>query len=62
VLIFLENLASRHKKPEFNCGVEELDKYLHYQASQDVKRNLSAAYVLADQDGEVIGYFTLGFQ
>jgi predicted GNAT family N-acyltransferase len=59
VLIFLEKLASRHKKSEFNCGIEELDKYLHCQASQDVKRSLSTAYVLADQDGEIIGYFTL---
>jgi len=36
-----------------------LDKYLHTQAKQDVKRKLSACFILSDDGGYVKGYYTL---
>lgn len=54
------HLNSNHKKAEFTCGVGMLDDYLHKQANQDVKRKLSACFVLLDEyNGLIKGYYTL---
>ncbi len=52
-------LETSHKKGDFSCGQLMLDKYLHTQAKQDVKRKLSACFILPDDDGVVKGYYTL---
>lgn len=52
-------LNAFHKKSAFNCGKALLDNYLRRQAKQDVKRKLAACFVLADEDNNVNGYFTL---
>lgn len=53
-------LSSKHKKSEFTCGVEMLDDYLHKQANQDIRRKLTACFVLIDEGKELIkGYYTL---
>jgi predicted GNAT family N-acyltransferase len=55
-----ETLSSRHRKVEFSCGKEMLDNYLHKQANQDIKRKLSACFVINDQKTNLIkGYYTL---
>jgi predicted GNAT family N-acyltransferase len=55
-----ENLNSRHRKNEFSCGKELLDNYLHKQASQDIKRKLSACFILNDDESNLVkGYYTL---
>lgn len=55
-----EPLSSAHKKSDFSCGKEILDRYLHYQANQDVKRKLSACFVVIDEETNLIkGYYTL---
>jgi GNAT superfamily N-acetyltransferase len=51
-------LDSSHNKENFNCGKTLLDAYLHKQAKQDVKRRLSACFVLSDGN-EIKGYYTL---
>ena len=44
----------------FNCGKFLLDAYLKTQASQDVKRKLSACFVSVDHvSGLIQGYYTL---
>ena len=54
------NLNSKHKKTEFTCGVGMLDDYLHKQANQDVKRKLSACFVMLDEENNQLrGYYTL---
>ncbi len=55
----IELLDSSHIKSDFDCGHEMLNTYLSRQAGQDVKRDLSACYVLADESKKVIGYYTL---
>ncbi|MEM6641758.1 MAG: GNAT family N-acetyltransferase [Bacteroidota bacterium] len=53
------SLTKSHKKSEFSCGNQLLDGYLHMQASQDVKRKLSACFVLLDESNNLKGYYTL---
>ena len=52
-------LNSSHKKGSFSCGKPLLDNYIHTQAKQDVKRKLSACFILADAENKVKGYYTL---
>src|SRR5690606_5072126 len=55
-----ESLNSVHKKSDFSCGKEMLDDYLHKQANQDIKRKLSACFVVKEEQTELIkGYYTL---
>ncbi|MBS3789230.1 GNAT family N-acetyltransferase [Candidatus Bipolaricaulota bacterium] len=49
-----------HDRSGFNCGVEDLDKYLRKYANQDLERGVSTPYVLTKGDGsDIIGYYTL---
>ncbi|MDP4026610.1 GNAT family N-acetyltransferase [Methylobacterium sp. NEAU 140] len=44
----------------FTCGVEALDRYLHSQVGQDVRRRVTACYVAVETaTGEIAGYYTL---
>ncbi|MEA3496644.1 MAG: GNAT family N-acetyltransferase [Bacteroidota bacterium] len=53
-----EVLNPIHRKMEFSCGKDILDKYLHQQANQDIKRKLTVCFVLTDS--EIIkGYYTI---
>ncbi|MDX2432761.1 MAG: GNAT family N-acetyltransferase, partial [Bacteroides sp.] len=55
-----ESLNAEHRESEFSCGKEMLDNYLHKQASQDIKRKLTACFVLIDHESNLIkGYYTL---
>jgi predicted GNAT family N-acyltransferase len=55
-----ENLNSNHRKKEFSCGKEMLDNYLHKQANQDIRRKLSACFVLNAKESDLLkGYYTL---
>lgn len=55
-----ESLNSTHDKENFSCGIALLDNYLKKQAKQDVKRKLSACFVLSDDSKKKIkGYYTL---
>ncbi|GEP95749.1 GNAT family N-acetyltransferase [Chitinophaga cymbidii] len=52
-------LRSSHNKKDFSCGKQSLDKHIQEQASQDVKRKLSACFILEDENDIVKGYYTL---
>jgi len=55
-----EPLDSKHKKSEFSCGKEMLDTYIQKQANQDVKRKLSACFVITETETNLIkSYYTL---
>ncbi|KAF2518271.1 GNAT family N-acetyltransferase [Flavobacterium salilacus subsp. salilacus] len=55
-----EVLNKSHNKSDFYCGKELLDNYIRKQASQDIKKDLSACYVFCEGDNkEVTGYYTL---
>ena len=56
----IEPLGSRHDRAAFACGVEALDRYLHQQAGQDMRRRLAAVFVLDDAlENTIAGYYTL---
>jgi len=60
VEIIIELLNNSHNKKEFDCGNSMLNNYIRQQAKQDVKRDLSACFVLNDRlMQKMIGYYTL---
>ena len=52
-------LNSAYNKKSFSCGKTVLDDYLHKYASQDIKRNVSACFILPKDNAYIIGYYTL---
>jgi GNAT superfamily N-acetyltransferase len=55
----VEPLAAHHDRASFVCGNDELDAYLPFQAGQDLRRKVAAPFVMLDQTGAVVGYYTL---
>jgi GNAT superfamily N-acetyltransferase len=56
----LEVLASAHEREGFDCGVPALNAYLVNQATQDVRRRVSACFVAVEaSSGKLAGYYTL---
>lgn len=50
----------KQDRTEFACGNEALDRYLKTQATQDMRRRISACYIASDrQTGRIAGYYTL---
>lgn len=57
----IEPLGAHHDRTAFTCGEESLDRYLHTQAGQDVRRKANAVFVLVDPAaaGCILGFYTL---
>ena len=57
----IEPLNSKvHDRGNFSCGEISLDHYIKQRASQDIKKQVSAAFVLVDNPNpEILGYYTL---
>jgi len=57
----VEPLTSRHDRSSFSSGVEALDRYLHQQAGQDMRKRVACCYVLtrAPEPERVLGFYTL---
>jgi len=56
----IELLGPRHDKAGFSSGVEALDRYLRTQATQDIRRRVTACHVAVDAPGgKIAGYYTL---
>lgn len=56
----LEALNAGHDRASFACGVEALDQYFQNQATQDVRRRVSACYVAVENgSSKVAAYYTL---
>jgi len=52
-------LTSDYHKQKFQSGTDQLDNYLQRQAGQDVKRKLTAVFILPGEDYIIKGYYTL---
>jgi predicted GNAT family N-acyltransferase len=60
MILLTENLRSSHKIKEFTCGSPMLDNYLKHQASQDIKKKLTACFVYTEHEVNLVkGYYTL---
>ncbi len=59
--LVIEPLNTTHGKADFHCDVEALDRYIHKQAGQDIKRRISRVFVATqpDKPKKVLGYYTL---
>jgi GNAT superfamily N-acetyltransferase len=57
----IEPLGTHHDRSGFSCGVDDLDRYLRTQASQDVRRRANGVFVLVEPEKPetVLGYYTL---
>jgi GNAT superfamily N-acetyltransferase len=56
----VEVLGPGHARDGFSCGVTVLDHYLARQATQDIRRRISACYVAVEvSSGKIAGYYTL---
>ncbi|AWN44974.1 GNAT family N-acetyltransferase [Methylobacterium terrae] len=54
-------LDDGHDRAAFSSGVESLDRYLHTQARQDLRRKANAVFILSacDTPSRILGYYTL---
>jgi predicted GNAT family N-acyltransferase len=55
----VEALQTIHDRSSFDCGVPELDEYLHHQAGQDARRKVAAPFVMLNRQNAIVGYYTL---
>jgi GNAT superfamily N-acetyltransferase len=56
----IEFLDIKHRRENFDCGKALLNNYFKTQAGQDIKRKLSACFVLPNpQTNDIQGYYTL---
>ena len=56
----LEALSDGHDKQGFACGEEPLDRYIRTQASQDIRRRISACFVAVEEGtSQLAAYYTL---
>ena len=56
----LEVLRAEHDRKVFSCGVQPLDRYFQEQATQDIRRRVSACYVaIHEATFAIAGYYTL---
>lgn len=55
----IELLDKKHNRENFDCGKELFTNYLRTQAGQDIKRKLSACFVLSQNGSGIQGYYTL---
>jgi hypothetical protein len=49
----------RFDRSQFDCGYQSLNHYIRHQVSQDIRKRLTACFVLVDESHAVKGYYTL---
>jgi GNAT superfamily N-acetyltransferase len=55
----IEVLQSYHQKKSFNCGQDDLNKFIKQYASQHQKSGTSKTYVAVDNEAQVNGFYCL---
>ncbi len=55
----IEVLQAHHQKKSFNCGQDDLNKFIKQYASQHQKSGTSKTYVAVDHASNVIGFYCL---
>jgi GNAT superfamily N-acetyltransferase len=59
--ITIETIGRHHDRKTFDCGVTELNRFLHQQARQKAAKNIARTYVACEGSAPdvVVGYHTL---
>lgn len=57
-LIF-QPLGPNHRVDDFRCGKQDLDAFLTRYAAAHPRQGLSKTWVMVDETGKVLGYYTL---
>lgn len=52
-------LDAGHDRKRFDSGSAPLDRYLHEQVSQDIRRRVAACFAAVTDEQRVAGYYTL---
>lgn len=52
-------LDAAHERSAFRCASDALNRYLHEQVGQDVRRRIAACFVAVDGWQRIAGYYTL---
>jgi predicted N-acetyltransferase YhbS len=53
-------LSAKHDRKEFDCGVDDMNRYLREQARHDTEKDLSRTFVsLGEDDTHITGHYTL---
>ena len=61
-MLFIEEINKSHDRTRFDCGEEELNRYLTAIARQHQTKGISKVHVLLDSDlstAAIIGYYSL---
>jgi GNAT superfamily N-acetyltransferase len=49
-----------YQKDDFDCGIDELNRYLKKYASQDIKRRIAQIFIIIAHNSEqIIGFYSL---
>lgn len=59
-VLVIEPLSPKHKRDDFDCGVEDLNRFLKQYALQNQKKHFVRTYVGLRGD-KIIGYYSLAF-
>ena len=56
-----EVLGKHHRRDDFDCGIEPLNRYIRTQARQEMERDIAIVYVLvpSDRSATIAGYYSL---
>jgi GNAT superfamily N-acetyltransferase len=57
----IKPLDKLQDRAAFDCGVEQLNDYLKKYALQNQKKDVARTYVIATEENQIIGYYTLVF-
>ena len=49
----------KHDRAAFSCGVASLDDWFRLRAGQDEKRNVARVFVAVDDQGGIVGFYSL---
>ena len=56
----IEPLSKAHKRSDFTCGNDRIDRYFRETVTQDVKRKYAACFVASEcATGRTAGFYTL---
>lgn len=56
--MLITKYQKQHDKKDFDCGIEPLNRFIHQQVNQLIKRRETVLYVAVDEY-KIVGFYTL---